>query len=102
MSLEGMIVRQPLTSSRYTIRAKGMEKDIMLGMVGRTKRRGRQRTRWLDELKEITRMSLQQLNETIMNRSEWRLFDQRIARSRQRLVATKQTHTRETTFYRDN
>ena len=41
-----------------------MEKDIMLGRVEGAK------TRWLDVLKEFTGMSLHQLNENGMNRSE--------------------------------
>ena len=74
ISLEGMIAKQALTFFGHTIRAGGMEKDIMLGRIEGTKRRGRQRTRWLDVLKEFTGMSLHQLNETAMNRSEWRSF----------------------------
>ena len=85
ISLEGMIAKQALTFFGHTIRASGMEKDIMLGRVEGTRRRGRQRTRWLDVLKEFTGMSLHQLNQTAMNRSEWRSFVQRIARSCKRL-----------------
>ena len=75
-------------ASGMEIRASGMEKDIMLGRVEGTRRRDGQRTRWLDVLKEFTGMSLHQLNETAMNRSEWRSFVQRIARSRKRLDGT--------------
>ena len=88
ISLEGMTAKQALTFFGHTVRASGMEKDIMLGRVEGTRRRGRQRTRWLDVLKEFTGMSLHQLNETAMNRSEWRSFVQRIARSRKRLDGT--------------
>ena len=83
-----MIAKQALTFFGHTIRARGMEKDIILGTVEGTRRRGSHRTRWLDVLKEFTGMSLHQLNETAMNRSEWRSFVQRIARSRKRLDGT--------------
>ena len=46
----------------------------MLGRVEGTRRRGRQITGWLDVLKKLIGMSLHQLNETTMNRSEWGLF----------------------------
>ena len=88
ISLEGMIAKQALTFFGHTIRANGMEKDIMLGGVEGTRRRGKQRTRSLDVLKEVTGMTLHQLNETAVNRSEWRSFVQRIARSRKRLDGT--------------
>ena len=76
-----MIDKQALTFFGHTIRASGMEEDIMLGRVEGAGRRGRQRTRLPGELKDVTGMPLHHLNETVMSRSEWRLFVQRIARS---------------------
>ena len=86
--ISSQIVKQALTFFGHAIRARGMEKDIMLGKAEETRRRGRQRTRWLDVLKESTGMSLHQLNETAMNRSECRWFVQRIAKSRLQLDGT--------------
>ena len=83
-----MSAKQALTFFGHTIGTSGMEKDVVLGTVEGTRKRGRQRTRWLDALKELTGMSLHQLDETSMNRSEWRSFVQRIARSCKRLDGT--------------
>ena len=85
ISLEGMIVNRALTFFGHTIRAGGIEKDIMLGKAERTRR---QRTRWLDLLKELTGMSLYQLKEKAMNRIEWRSFVQRNTKCRQWLDGT--------------
>ena len=72
------------------MRASGLDRDVMLGKVEGTRKHGRQRTRWLDSLKDITGMTLYELKETAMNRVDWRMFVQRIAKSRQRLDGTKQ------------
>ena len=90
ISLEGMIVKQALTFFRHTIRASGMQSDILLK---KARRRDRERTRWLDALKELTGMPLHQFNEIAINRSEWRSFVQRIVRSRQQLNGTQHKHT---------
>ena len=66
-----------------TMRSSELEKDVMLGKVEGTRRRGRQRTRWLDSLKNITGMTMYEIKETAMNRIDWRMFVQRIAKSRQ-------------------
>ena len=70
------------------MRSSGIEKDVMLGKVEGTRRHGRQRTRWLNSLKAITGMILYELKEKAMNRIDWRMFVQRIAKSRQRLDGT--------------
>ena len=56
-SLEGMIIKRALTFFGHTVRSSGIEKDVMLGKVEGTRRHGRQRTRWLNSLKEITGMT---------------------------------------------
>ena len=66
-----MISKQALAFFGHTIRASGMEKDTILVRVEGTRRRGKQRTRWLDVLKELAGMSLHQLNETAMNKLEF-------------------------------
>ena len=87
-SLEGMIIKQALTFFGHTMHASRIEKDVMLGKVEGTRRRGRERTRWLNSLKDVTGMTLYELKEKAMNRMEWRMFIQRIAKSRQRLDGT--------------
>ena len=87
-SLEGMIIKGALTFFEHTMRASGIEKDVMLGKVEGTRRRGGQRARWLNSLKDITRMTFYELKGKAMNKMEWRTFVQRIAKSRQRLNGT--------------
>jgi len=67
-SLEGMVVKRALTFFRHAMQACGIEKDVMLVKVEGTRRRGRQRTRWIDSLKGITGMTLNELKEAVMNR----------------------------------
>ena len=43
-------------------RQDSLEKTIMLGKVEGSRKRGRQNTRWVDSLKEATRLSLQELS----------------------------------------
>ena len=87
-SLEGMIIKRALTFFGHTMRCSGIEKDVTLGKVEGTRRRGRQRTRWLNSLKEITGMTLNELKEKALNRIDWRIFVLRIAKSRQTLDGT--------------
>ena len=87
-SLEGMIIKRALTFFGHTMCASGIEKDVILGKVEGTRRRGRQRTRWLSSLKDIIGITLYELKEKATNGMEWRMFAQRIAKSRQRLDGT--------------
>ena len=70
------------------MQASGIEKDVMLRKVEGTRRRGGQKTRWLDPIKDLAGMTLYELKEAAMNREDWRAFVQRIAKSRQRLDST--------------
>ena len=75
-SLEGMITKRALTFFGHTMQSSGIEKDVMLGKVEGTRRRGKQRTRWFNSIKEITGMTLYELKENAMNRIDWRMFVQ--------------------------
>ena len=44
-SQEGMIIKRALTSFEHTMRARGLERDAILGTVEGTRRHDRQRTR---------------------------------------------------------
>ena len=50
-------------------RADSMEKTLKLGKIEGKRRRGRQRTRWLDGLIDSMDMSLSKLQETVKDRT---------------------------------
>ena len=66
-------------------RVDSLEKTLMLEKIEGRRRRGRQRVRGSDDIRDSMDMSLSKLRKLVMDREAWRAAIHGVAKSRSRL-----------------
>ena len=86
ISLEGMMLKLKLQDFGHLMRkVHSLEKTLMLGGIGGSRRRGWQRMRWMDGITDSVDVSLSELQEMVMDREAWHAVIHGVSKSRTRL-----------------
>ena len=82
ISLEGMMLKLKLQYFGHLMRrVDSLEKTLMLGGIGGSRRKGQPRMGWLDGITDSVVVSLSELREMVMNREAWRATVHGVAKS---------------------
>ena len=80
--LEGLMLKLKLQYSGHLMpTTDSLEKTLMLGKSQGRRRRGRQRTRWLDDITDSMDMGLRKLQEVVKDREAWHVSVQGVTKS---------------------